>query len=499
MATRPLSKQEEKELNSQEWFDCHYLDLLVNKKGEFRHVVNGKAGRILKPTYRFSPDGKPYRLQLSVTHYGKGVTFVCDEIIAKTFFPHFTPGVDALMHIDGNLHNCALDNIRVASREEMAVGHYKAQKGLSDVEFRSYGQYGLWSTRNGEIIGVNGDIAERMNPTKTSDKWKEGDTDYYSVINRRQGDDNLYLRCEDIIAKCWLKGYDKDKNALIFIDGNHHNYSANNLKVVNYSELVSFTLHGDTNAKVYRSCKMLDLWCSSDAEFAKVENGRAYPATPVRSNDERGDTRTVYFQVVRNNKRNYVAASKLVANAWIPYYDIENDYITYRDYDKTNIKAENLSITDRRGYDLYTMRNTNGVQCTMERAIEKLVKVQEETNATLTLFRTNKWDDIHRIVNKRLATDLMAYCVDTLHISKNKATMWVSEVICRLYENIDRGMAVFNYERYCKKILLKMSKDKIPIEKVHTAGLQPKDIRNLVPLEDLQRLCDKFNADKSKR
>lgn len=171
-----------------------------------------------------------------------------------------------------------------------------------------------------------------------------------------------------------------------------------------------------------------------------------------------GRKATVRVTIMINAKTRYWQAAKLVAQAWKHGYDIESDYLTYKDGDIHNISADNLVIEDKQGYWQYMQRNSGFSADTLEDRKRKLQLVIDESTMTLNYLKTLRMDDINRHVKEYLYPCLMDFALNTLHIGEKTALECVPEAIGTMYEKIMNGMCLYNYERFCKKMLHRFKK-----------------------------------------
>lgn len=193
---------------------------------------------------------------------------------------------------------------------------------------------------------------------------------------------------------------------------------------------------------------------SQDADFRY--NGK--PKKAIYSHTVTGRKATVRMEIMWGGKNHYWQAAKLVAEAWTPGYDPSNR-ITYRDGDCHNIKADNLVLTDDDGYDQYMRRNSIFSRAaSLDERKRKLQLVIDEAGMTLNYMRTLDIEPINRHVTEYLYPCLMEFAMKTLHFGEKKSMEAVPEVIGTMYEKIMGGMCLYNYERFCKKMLHTLKK-----------------------------------------
>lgn len=235
---------------------------------------------------------------------------------------------------------------------------------------------------------------------------------------------------------------------------------------------------------------IVGLECSRDGKF--MLNGREKKV--LFCHTVNGDKATARITIMINHKTHYWQAAKLVARTWVRGYK-DTDYLTYKDGDCHNIKAENLQVSDRKAYYEYMRRNSifkgNG---DIEERKRKLQLVIEEASLTLNYFKTLKTDDINKHVEEYLYPCLMKYCMKSLHIGKKIALQVVPDCLARMYECIMNGMCLYNYERWCKKLLLNYKKN----GSFGLTGKVPKPIQIEVEQLNLDCLWERYKVTKLK-
>ena len=200
----------------------------------------------------------------------------------------------------------------------------------------------------------------------------------------------------------------------------------------------------------YKQVKDIDgLECSSDGQFRY--NGK--PKKPIYCHTALGRKATVRLMIMIKGKNHYWQAARLIAATWLRGYD-ENDYITYKDGNCHNIKASNLVLQDKKGYYEYMRRNCPQDKAdTLDERKRKLQLVIDEAGMTLNYLKTKDMKPINRHVTEYLYPCLMIFSMKTLQLGEKKSLDAVSEVIGTMYEKIMDGMCLYNYERFCKKML----------------------------------------------
>ena len=155
-----------------------------------------------------------------------------------------------------------------------------------------------------------------------------------------------------------------------------------------------------------------DLEVSRDGQFRY--NGK--PKKAVYSHTVTGRKATVRIIIMMQGKTHYWQAAKLVAESWLYGYDIESDYLTYRDGDCHNIGADNLVIADKREYYEYMQRNSSMKADTLQERKRKLQLVIDEAGITLNYFNTLDMSPINQHVKDYLYTCLMEFSMKTLSL-----------------------------------------------------------------------------------
>lgn len=200
---------------------------------------------------------------------------------------------------------------------------------------------------------------------------------------------------------------------------------------------------------------------------------------------------TVQFRIVRKNKTLYWQAAKLVAMAWKHGYS-EDDYIIYKDGNCQNIHADNLQIVSKKDYYKYMQRNSGHKADDVEKRKKKLMLVAEEATLTCKYFETLDMSGINKHVTDYLYPCLITYCNETLHLGAGTTRSIVPECLARMYECIMNGMCLYNYERYCKKMLLNYKKH----GNFGLTGSVPKPIQLNIQHLNLDCLWEKYKVGK---
>lgn len=207
---------------------------------------------------------------------------------------------------------------------------------------------------------------------------------------------------------------------------------------------------------VYRDVRAVDgLRCTVDGRFTYKGKRKKVIYAKRNFGNEKATARIFYKE---GNKVGYIQASKAVAMAWKPGYDETKHYITYKDGDIHNIHADNLVLGSYDDFVSYRMRNCGHTAAPIEIRIKKLQLVIDEASMTKHFFETLDFEPINKHVTDYLYICLITYCKETLHLGETVALDIVPECIARMYECIMNGMCLYNYERYCKKLLLNYKK-----------------------------------------
>ena len=199
----------------------------------------------------------------------------------------------------------------------------------------------------------------------------------------------------------------------------------------------------------YREVKSVPgLSVTRDGKFEY--NGK--PKKAIVCHTVTGRRATVRLTIMTGGVNHYWQAAKLVAEAWKCGYSPDN-CIIYKDGNCHNINADNLILTDDKGYDEYKRRNSIMKADTLDERKRKLELVIEEAGLTLNYFRTLDIEPINRHVKEYLYPCLMKFAMKTLQFGEKKSMEVVPEVLGEMYEKITNGMCLYNYERFCKKML----------------------------------------------
>lgn len=180
---------------------------------------------------------------------------------------------------------------------------------------------------------------------------------------------------------------------------------------------------------------------------------RGRPKKVTRPYTVAGRIATAKLTALVNGKRLYWQAAKLVAKAWIPGFD-DSCYITYRDGNIHNIAVDNLRITSSQSEWVAYMQRKSGYKAdSLEERKRKLQLVADEALMTKRYFETQDMTEINKHVSDYLFPCLMRYSIHTLHMGEGPSLDAVPDAIATMYECIINGMCLYNYERYCKKLL----------------------------------------------
>ena len=240
----------------------------------------------------------------------------------------------------------------------------------------------------------------------------------------------------------------------------------------------------------YREVKsVIGLECTREGKFRY--KGKPKKVVYCKTVNKRKATARIMIMI--QGKHYYWQAAKLVAEAWKRGYE-QDDYIIYKDGDIHNIAADNLVIEDKKGYWRYMQRNSGHTADNVEERKRKLQLVADEALMTKHYFETLKMDEINKHVTDYLYNCLMKYCLNTLHLGERVSLEVVADAIARMYEVIMNGMCLYNYERYCKKLLLNFKR----IGNFGFAGNVPKPIKIEVEQLNLSCLWEKYNVTRFK-
>ena len=185
-------------------------------------------------------------------------------------------------------------------------------------------------------------------------------------------------------------------------------------------------------------------------------NGK--PKKVIYCHTVNGRKATARITIMINKKNHYWQAAKLIAKTWLIGYN-DSDYITYKDGNCHNINALNLVLNNKKGYYEYMRRNSVFSRAdSLQERKRKLQLVANESLMTLRYFETLKMDEINNHVKDYLYPTLMDFALNTIHLGEKTSMEAVPEVIGTMYEKIMDGMCLYNYERFCKKMLHTLKK-----------------------------------------
>jgi hypothetical protein len=244
------------------------------------------------------------------------------------------------------------------------------------------------------------------------------------------------------------------------------------------------------NDRIYKSVKSvpgLEVTRNGDFRYKGRTKKVIYCFTKI------GRKATARVVIMIGGKSHYWQAAKLMAETWLTGYK-PCDYIVYRDGDIHNIKASNLIIEDKKGYYKYMRRNSVRIPDSFEIRKQKLQLVADEALMTKRYFETLEMNEINAHVKDYLYPCLMLYTLKTLHLGERTALEQVPEALARMYECIMNGMCLFNYERFCKKLLHNYKKK----GEFGFTGNVPKPIKIEIEQINLDCLWEKFKVVKHK-
>lgn len=242
---------------------------------------------------------------------------------------------------------------------------------------------------------------------------------------------------------------------------------------------------------VYRKVKSVEgLEVTRNAIFRY----KGKPKKAIYCHTVTGRKATVRINIMMQAKMHYWQAAKLVAEAWLFGYK-PTDCIVYKDGDCHNITADNLQVTDDKGYDEYLRRNSVMKADTLPERKRKLQLVIDEATMTLNYFNTLDMSEINKHVTDYLYPCLMNFSMKTLQFGEKKSMEAVAEVIGTMYEKIMNGMCLYNYERFCKKMLHNLKTTGRYGEYWHKLC---KPIQIEVEQLNLERLWERFKVTKQK-
>lgn len=226
---------------------------------------------------------------------------------------------------------------------------------------------------------------------------------------------------------------------------------------------------------------------SYDGEF--MRNGK--PKKVIFPFTITGRKATARIHYSKDNKRHYYQASMLVAMAYRSNWS-EDKCIIYRDGDIHNIHAENLLVVDTKQFNRYKLRNSGYTAISLKERIKKLEMVIKEASLTIDFLNNRSFNNINIHTTERLIPILKDYCLKTLYLGEKTTQRIVPECIARMYEVIDNGMCLYNYERYCKKLLLNYKKK----GSFGVTGNIPKSVLNNVEQINFDCLWERYKMKK---
>lgn len=245
-------------------------------------------------------------------------------------------------------------------------------------------------------------------------------------------------------------------------------------------------------AKTYRPCKSVDgLYVDRDGNF--IYHGKSKAVT--RYIYRNGRKRTALVNIMQHGKTVSYPAARLVCEAFKVGYDVEN-MIEYADGDIHNICADNLLLVSQKAY--HKARTAHAAECrkigTNEYQIHRLQNVMEGAQAVLHYFETGKMDKVNNLVSRHLYTDLVDWCIRSLHYAEERAQERVAEAIARMYEVLLSGHTLSHLEHYCKMLLQKEKRTGWYTHK----GDVPKEIKLNINQLKLDCLWEKYKVTHSK-
>lgn len=238
----------------------------------------------------------------------------------------------------------------------------------------------------------------------------------------------------------------------------------------------------------YRPCKELaELYVDRGGNFLY----RGKPKAVIRSVSRHGKKLTARIVIMRDSKKMYFSAARLVASSFIPEYN-KHVAIEYKDGDMHNICADNLSIVTKRDYYAARMAVANYYhkRGTYLYQVERIENTIADAQAVLHYFKTGDMGDVNKRVENYLFECLMSFCVKSLHLSEQTAYEYAADVIARMYDILLSGHAVCHLEYYCKELLLQRKRYKT----YGVKGLVPKEIKLMIKGLDLTHIQEKYDV-----
>lgn len=206
-----------------------------------------------------------------------------------------------------------------------------------------------------------------------------------------------------------------------------------------------------------------------------------------------GRKQSAYIHVNEDGRTKYFLLSRLVAKAWNVGYT-DDSYILYKDGDIHNVSADNLLLADKSKYIAYIQRNSGFKGANLESRKEKLSRVIEEAGITLHYLKTADLSPLNAHVEKYLYPTLMVWARDNLNMGVDTIMTVIPDCIARLYEIVMNGACIYNYERFCKKMLMEYKRKG---NFGHVANV-PKPIPIIVEQLNVDCLWSKYKVTKLK-
>lgn len=232
------------------------------------------------------------------------------------------------------------------------------------------------------------------------------------------------------------------------------------------------------------------LECSREGRFRYKGRSKAL-RTGSQVNGKPASVRVVL--TIDGRQQSY-QASRLVAQTWLSGYT-DDCYITYRDGDCHNICAGNLTLADRDDFNDYIQRNSGFEADTLDERKRKLQLVIDQAGMTLHYLKTLDLEPVHQHVKEYLYPTLMQWSIKTLQFGEYKSQELAADAIARMYECLMAGMALYNYERYCKKLMHNYKKTGT----FGFTGQVPRQIEIIVEQLNLNRLWERYKVTHQKR
>lgn len=242
----------------------------------------------------------------------------------------------------------------------------------------------------------------------------------------------------------------------------------------------------------FRPTSKEGLLVSADGEFRY----KGIPKKVLKSTDRHGRKMTALLLFMEGGEKKSYKAAEFVAEVFLHKYKRGETYVGYKDGNLHNISLENLVLMSRKEHEQWRSRGLTPGRGTdtYTYQVEKLENVKTEVDAVLHYFKTKDISRVNDHVRDYLFPVMMDYCERTLSMGKYQAEELAVNTISRMYEVIASGHALYNLERYCKKISLNYRRKGT----FGREGRVPKEIEILVNNINTDCLCNRYKVKRLK-